>query len=376
MAVHRPTRFIDDLVPLILASSEHWWPSDFVHLAVVSRAWLIPVQRRLYAAPTLASFRACRLFARTLDRNPSLLPFIHGMDICPVAMCEVADGWPMCHDTNSLRRLLNIHGLTSLRLGGELAVAAERFLRSLASAHTITELHIDGSKRDTGTGQRRYISPSASLEWDHTTTFRFPNLRKFTLSHLELNIEPPSVSYCLKLEEVTMDRVDIVSGWLHHLAHGSWHHLRTLTIKNTDPCDLEEQVKLVLECCTDSLTSLRYEIDHDSVRDIVFESMIVPCSTLRELRISGVHVSAFKLSDLALFFPSLVTLSVFGRSVHVAPSEWVMFLHSGALPTLRDLHIPNGHGPPFTRWTEGMHRSIQDAGALKNVRVHKPSHRL
>ena len=76
---------VHDLIPIIIESDDHWWPRDFQRLALISPAWLTPVRKRLYAAPSLWSFRTCKLFARTLRDNPTLLSYLRGLELRPTA---------------------------------------------------------------------------------------------------------------------------------------------------------------------------------------------------------------------------------------------------------------------------------------------------
>ena len=187
-------RFIDDLVYLILESDDHWWPRDLIRLARVSLAWLGPVQKRLYARPSIRSFRACGLLARTLTENPCLLSLLHGIDMRPSIGFDVDDRGLSTMEMASLRYILSLDGLKSLTLGGELAVQAERFLHSLVHADAVTELHIDGT-HCAGYGSHLRCQKAASLEWDEIMAFKFPNLRKLKLCNLELDILHPPMPY-------------------------------------------------------------------------------------------------------------------------------------------------------------------------------------
>jgi len=364
-----PRRFVDDLVPIILENDDHWWPRDFVRLALVSPAWLGPVRRRLYARPTLDSFRACNLFARSLADNPNLLQHIHALNLRPIANQEVAAGGGLfAEDMASLRRILGLDNLCSLTLGGELAVGAERFLHSLASSQTITELHIDGTTGNWGCGLRRCTSKPASLEWDHIIAFRFPNLTKLTLTDIELDIVHPPMPYALKIRELTLDKVHITGGFLPDLANESWSHLQSLNVVARKAADFDEHIRLTLECCADSLRSLYYEIRDCSRDDGIFDSDLEPCPSLQELRLSGVEMCPETLAVIGRLFQNLEGLSIMGRNSRVTPEEWRQFIESRTLPSLRELHLPSGNlGPPFMYWSEEMGAPIREACGARNM---------
>jgi hypothetical protein len=364
-------RFIDDLVPLILESDEHgWWPRDLLRLALVSSAWVRPVQKRLYASPTLCSFQACNLFAQSLLQNPSLSVLVKAIDIRPSEEIGGAKGFVTEKETASLRFILSLDGLLSVTLGGQLAVGAERFLHSLSHSDSVTRLHIDGSF---GCGIPR-CGRAASLEWDEAMAFMFPRLRTLILSNLDLDIMPPPFPYDTEHEHLALHNVQITSGYLPHLFHGSWSSLQSLFVIAGSASDFDDQMRLVLDCCSANLQSLHYEVRDTFSDQPIFDHNFPKCPSLRHLYLSGVELDFTTLSHIAANCKNLAGLSVSGRIVRITPREWVTFLSSCTLPSLRVLCTPGGTNyPPFMYWSEDARKEVADASAARGVQQSWPS---
>jgi len=367
-----PARFIEDLIYLILESNDHWWPRDLLRLARVSPAWLTPVRKRLYAYPSIRSFRACGLLARTLTENPCLQTLLHGIDIRPSIGFDVDDGELSTTEMASLRYILNLDGLRSLTLGGELAVQAERFLHSLAHPDTVTELNIHGSTHRTGHGYFRCRKP-ASLEWDEVMAFKFPNLRKLHLSNLEVDILYPPIPYDLEVTDLHLDNIDITSGYLPHLFHESWSSLRHLSVIAKTASDFDEHLRVALDCCSLGLETLHYEVVDARSDRILFDDASTMLPSLCHLRLCGVDIQPHTLSVIQEVCRNLENLSVTGRVVRVSPVDWVLFLNSGALPSLRCLSIPWGtYRPPFVGWSVETSKIVLDASANRKIHLSCP----
>jgi len=364
--MHQGPRFFDDLVHLILeCDEESWWSRDLLRLVLVSLAWVGPVRRRLYACPNVRSFRACTLLSRTLRENTSLLPLVHGIDLRPSGTWgdrEVTE-----EDMMSLRFVLSLGGLSSVTLGGELAIGAERFLNSLAYPHEVTALHIDGGL---GRGSSR---PVSSLEWDEVLAFKFANLRRLTLSNLELDILPPPIPYRLEITRVVLDNVHITSGYLPHLLHESWAPVRSLYVVAGSASDFDEQMKLTLACCAMDLQDLYYEAEDTPSDNPIFHSNSPIYPSLRRLYLSGVEIDTTTLSVITTCCKNLESLSVSGRIVRVTPREWLSLLKSDAFPSLRDLGTPWGTNyPPFMHWPEDIGKEVLDALVSRDIQVSLP----
>jgi hypothetical protein len=367
-----PPQFIDDLVYLILGSDDHWWPRDLVRLARVSQAWLAPIQKRLYVCPSLRSFRACGLFARTLIKNPYLKSLLQGIDIRPSIGFDVDDGGLSATEMASLRYILGLDGLMSFTLGGELAVQAERFLHSLAHPHAVVELHIDGSTHSTGHTYFRCRKP-ASLEWDEVMAFKFTNLRKLRLSNLEIDIAYPPIPYDLEVTDLHLDNVDITSGYLPHLFHESWSSLRHLSVIAKAASDYDEHLRLTLNYCGAGLKVLHYEVVDARSDHILFDDASAVLPSLQHLRLCGVDIQPHMLSVIQKVCLNLEDLSITGRVVRVSSTDWALFLSSGALPFLRHLSTPWGtYHPPFVRWSEEISKSLLDASAIRKIKLSCP----
>lgn len=365
MAMATQPRFVDDLIYLILDSDDHWWPRDLLRLAAISSAWLSPVRKRLYACPSLRSFRACGLLARTLTENHYLRSLLNGIDLRPLVGVDVVDGGLSATEMASLRYILSLDGLRLLTLGGELAVQAERFLHSLAHPGAVTELYVDG----TGHSDSRFRQP-ASLEWDEVMAFKFTNLRKLKLSNLEIDIANPPMPYDIDVTDLCLYNVDITSGYLPHLFHESWSSLRHLSVFARAASDFDEHLRLTLDCCGPGLEVLHYEVVDARSDHILFDDSSTILPSLQHLRICGIDVQPHTLSVIQHVCRNLEDLSVTGRVVRVSPSEWVLFLSSGALPSLQRLSTPWGtYYPPFMRWSKESSRSVLDASITRKIQL-------
>ncbi|KZP32360.1 hypothetical protein FIBSPDRAFT_1036984 [Athelia psychrophila] len=361
-------RFIPDLAPLILESlhPSSWWPRDLLRLALVSPAFLHPVRKRLYARPSLASFRACVLLARTLDAD-SALP-----------------------------------GLRELAIGGAMAVRAERFLHWVAHPYDVHTLCVDGSQA-AAASQSAFSSSSSSssysmgcgraeqgsLAWDESLAFKFAGLARLRLVALELDVAPPppDTPYELAVGTLALEDVDVVAGHLVHLLHGSWPALTRLAVSAKAP---DAQLGPALAACADTLQSLsvRYEDaapfraldDADAEGDA--DVLRHPLRALRSLAISGAPLTRAALARIAApaQYPRLETLDVAGRGVGVSAGEWAGWLErlerlegpEGALPALKQLGTPGGTcGKRWAPWGPGDEAVVRlrEAAERRGVRL-------
>lgn len=367
---------MEDLIPLILESSDSWWSCDYVRLVRVSSAWAGFVRKRLYARPHLHSFRACTLLARTMLEKPGLASLIKGLDICPA---PIEDGHLSHVDYSSIRRLLSIEGLQYLALRQVLAIDAERFLHCLMYPETLQELIVDGHSFDFMGGQwdPLYRPKSASLRWDQEMTSKFPKLRRLRLSYVELSIPYQFTHARLHLSHLELDKVTIIQGRLHNLSSTSWSELELLDIIARDDVDLHPHLPLLLSSCCSSLRNLSIQAwgtncedlifaDHDTSSASTTSSLFFP--SLLEMRLSGIDASARTLQCIERCCPRLEVFVVLGRKVRVTPLEWVAFLARGALPSLQGFGAPGGTGREATqRWTEEEERRLINACVVRQV---------
>ncbi|KAI0374330.1 hypothetical protein BV20DRAFT_936053 [Pilatotrama ljubarskyi] len=348
---------VDDLIPIILESEDHWWPRDFQRLALVSPAWVSPVRKRLYAQPSLRSYRACGLLARTFTENPDLLSYVQRLELCPTAD-EV--GALDEREMQSLRCILGLKGLKSVTLGGDLAVAAHRFLTVMVDTRTVTELHIDGCML-TGGRSDPLASAVPSLEWDDAIAFRFPNLRSLTLSNLLLTVIPSMMDRPAGLTHLTLNNVDVEAGSLPDICQGSWDTLRDLRIIRGTTVKMRDDIRSMLEMC-ESIETLLLDAYDLLYHPCIFDEDEPPlCPSLRKLCISGFDASAHTLRAIAQACPQLQDLAVLGRIVRISLDEWASFVSSRTSSSLQRLIVPAGtHRPPFTFWS-----SDEQVGLLK-----------
>ncbi|PSR71343.1 hypothetical protein PHLCEN_2v12857 [Hermanssonia centrifuga] len=358
-------RMVDDLISVILECNDHWWPRDYQRLALVSSAWLGPIRRRLYACPSLRTFHACNLFVRTVANNPCILSLVQGVDLRP--MIPFRDRYALTEkDMTSLRFILNLAGLQSLTLGGELAVQAERFIHMMTNARSITSLHIDGSYiQCNDTLDCRH---PASLEWNETIAFRFTKLRSLRLTNLQLAISDPPLPYSLRIADIALNDVTVSVGSVHHLCHESWGSVRTLSVTSKNAQESDELVRDLMECC-ENLEVLHYEVCCAGAHGEIFEEDI-PLSRLRNLCLYDIDISPQTLVVLSQTCKALEHLSVLGRTVRLAATDWAGFVRSGALPSLQVLRTSMGTNSPlsgFTPWTTTMMTPVSDSCVARGI---------
>jgi hypothetical protein len=355
---------IDDLIPHILESEDNWWVKDLLRLALVSPSWLRYVRNRLYRCPVLRSFNKVTLLARTLSATPSLLQLVHGLDICPRdhAMDE--------EDMGNLILILDLDILRSVRFGGEMTFATERFLEIVTHAESITQLYIDGERGADGAPFER----RSSLKWDASLVHRFRNLKVLRLSNIDLDIKEP-MSHVFRVTDLVLDNVYIANGFLPHLFHSSSLSLRTLSIQNGSEADTNAQIESMLDCCSARLESLHFDAGDVATRSP--ESVL--CTNhlggpprkypaLRRLCLSGAGVDTATVASIAHCCENLEELSITGRLVRVTPSEWVSILSSHAFPRLKRLYTPwdmnSQRSPP---WPQCEANAVLRVGHLQTI---------
>ena len=356
------SRLIDDLIPLILELNDDvWWPCDLRSLALISLAWVGPVRRRLYACPIIYSFSSCTLLSRTLSENPHICNLVRSLNLRPTPSSRAVSS----KDVASLRRVLNIKGLQSLTLAGQLAYDAERFLHTMVHGHSITRLSIDGSSLQSCHGLR---CPSyASVEWSELLAFKFPKLRDLQLSNLALTIAMPSLPYSLRVEQITLNHVVIVGGVLQDLCHGSWQSLRRLHVSTTPFPDLQDQLHMMLASCQ-HLESFSFETRDEYWSGVDLIQILPSLGTLKCLSLTHVDMTPRSLFAISVAFKHLEELSIGGRSVRIAPEEWVEFLRSDSLPFLKVLTTSLGTIiPPFTFWTNEQVKLVREACGSRQI---------
>ncbi|TCD67010.1 hypothetical protein EIP91_000630 [Steccherinum ochraceum] len=352
------SRLVDDLIPIILElSGRQWWSCDLLRLALISPAWIGPVRRRLYACPVVHSFAACTLLGRTLEESPHIRALVRGLDLRPV---ESRSSSLTAQQAGRLRQLLNLKGLQSLTLGGELAASAERFLYMMTHSRTIVALYLDGSHLQRSVTLHGHSRPP-SIEWNEVLAFKFSNLRDLRICNLALSIAPPNIPYSLRIESVILDGIVLVDGLLSDLCFESWQSVRKLHISvKQPPIEMDTQLRETLESC-ECLQSFSYE-EHGTRRSLDIDHMYPPLSTLKRLSLTHVDATPLSLEAISTKFGHVEELSIAGRNVRITPEQWVAFVRSGSLPSLNMLTTSLGTNiPPFKPWTEEMRKTLLDA---------------
>ncbi|KAL6304270.1 hypothetical protein BKA93DRAFT_898317 [Sparassis latifolia] len=357
----RPPRIVDDLIPIILENNDHWWPRDFQRLAVVSSAWVAPVRKCLYTRPILSMFRACHLFVRALTENPSLRSFVQGVDLCPVPDDTVCHGIiekMMAH----VRFILGLQGIRSVKLGGALAVSAERFIDAVTSSNTIVDLCIDGSALRTFC-----LFSGPPLLWDGILASKFTSLRTLRLSCVEFTVPPLPTSYPMPLTELYLENVDITGNLPVDLCQGPWYTLRTLGVRAKSAVGNDYHIRCMIQRCV-NLETLRYEVRDTHGHGAIFDHESPPRHSLRQLLLSGLDVTPQSLDDIALCCRNLEELTVLGHLVRISSTDWASWLASDTLPALRALRTPHcTTSPPFLYWSDDMIRHVQVACSARNI---------
>ncbi|CCM00884.1 uncharacterized protein FIBRA_02930 [Fibroporia radiculosa] len=359
-------RLVDDLIPFILESDNHWWNRDLKRLALISPAWLLYVRKRLYAHPTLRSYRACILLARSLTENVCLLPLLQGIELRPGAGGTARDGLTE-EAMAGLRFMFTLSGLRSLTLGGDLAVGAERFLHALSNTQSIVRLSIDGDPVAWNPESSQCTLEPPSLEWDEVFAAKFMRLRSLRLSNLELSLFESAPS-CPRLAELSLHNVQIVQGALSDLCRDSGDALRTLSVTSSQPeLTIGDDVGELLDSCS-NIENLRLEVSEGPGSEVFLGDDFPDCPAIRQLCLSGLSVNAQTLEFIGQSCKNIELLAVLGRHVRITPDDWITFLASAALPSLRELATPSGTDhPPFTYWSRAMHAQVQRACGYRKV---------
>ncbi|KIK71229.1 hypothetical protein GYMLUDRAFT_33370 [Collybiopsis luxurians FD-317 M1] len=355
-------RLVDDLIPEILSWST-WWPRDLLRVTTVSRSWLFYARKLLYYKPSLHSFPALRLFARSIQNNPTvLLPLINGIELCPTTT-----GFGQClgfgaEEARAARIILGIKGLKSVCLGGELAVCAERFLNCLDYSHSVEELTVDGSL----IADSLSLCTIPSFEWDEIMACKFSRVQKLRFSYIGLDIVYPASPYQLQLTDLALDHVDILSGNLQWLLQET-STLKHLRVSGESSPELDEHVALVLESYR--LESLHYQVGSSPSWNLsLFDRELAAAVSLRSLHLDGVRVDSELLRSIHARCPAMEQLYISGRYVPLTREDWIGCIASGLFPALRKLGLPEGtFSPPFTRWTASLEPTLQKVCSRRGV---------
>ncbi|KIM48016.1 hypothetical protein M413DRAFT_439711 [Hebeloma cylindrosporum] len=351
--------FIDDLIPLILESNDHWWPRDLVALATVSPSWLFYSRKRLYSFPTIHSFPAAKLLARTFTENAHLRALVTGVCLRPM-VGEQNRRSPQAAELKGLRLLLGLEGLRRIVIGGELAVKAERFLRLIGNPDGVEDIHVDGSLLS------HRMSSRPSLEWDEGLAFGFQSLKKLRLTDMEVDIIAPSIDCPSTITDLVLENVHIIHGQVAHILNGV-RSINCLHVSTKDATASNGHLGLVLASCM--VKCLHYELQKDSgfVLDINSEGI----GTLECLHLKGVYVDLGVLNSVSEACRNLRELVVSGRAVRVTGAEWAGYIRSGAFSELERLGLPWGtNRRPFIPWPPAEVEEIREACARRRLAVY------
>jgi len=292
--------FIQDLIPVVIECGAHWWPRDLANLCTVSTSWLHPARRVLYQYPQLTTYSACSLLARSLRENKHLHSLLNGVCLCPMPDYSNATRQTPCVD--SLRTILAMDNLRYITLGGELSIAAERFLHMVTNPGTVINLRIDGGL------MMGALQPIPSLAWDESIALKFANLRSLDLSNLTVDIDMDAFQDPSKIRTLIVDNIDICHGRLVSLV-GAGGSLEHLSVTASDTFGYDEEIREVLELCAVRSLTYRVKEKQQAENSGLFGSDMGPLPVLREIETEGVYVDREVVAQLC---PALERLEVVG----------------------------------------------------------------
>lgn len=291
---------LQDLIPVIIECGAHWWPRDLANLCRVSAAWLYPARRMLYNCPQLTAYRACSLLARSVKEDMRLQSFVKGVCLCPMPDYSNCTQQASCVD--SLRTILAIDGLRSITLGGELSIAADRFLHMVTNPSAVVNLRIDGGLMFAGT-----FRSGPSLTWDESIALKFGNLRSLDLSNLVLDIDMDMFEYSTMIRTLVIDNVELCQGHLVSLA-GSGGVVEHLSVTASNGSEYDEEIREMLAVC--GVRSLTYKVKEErGSSEALFGSEMGVLPALREMETEGIFVDRKLVAALC---PALERLEVVG----------------------------------------------------------------
>ena len=206
---------------------------------------------------------------------------------------------------DSLRTILSIDGLRTITLGGELSIAAERFLHMVTNPGTVINLRIDGGLMEGA------LQPIPSLAWDESIALKFGNLRSLDLSNLTLDVDMDASAFQdpSLIRTLVVDNVDICHGRLVSLV-GAGATLEHLSVTVSDAFGYDEEIREVLGLC--AVRSLTYRVKEKQQTENengLFGSDMGPLPVLRSIWTEGVYVDPEVVAQLC---PALKRLEMVG----------------------------------------------------------------
>ncbi|KAF8746217.1 hypothetical protein AX14_000018 [Amanita brunnescens Koide BX004] len=203
---------------------------------------------------------------------------------------------------DGLRTILAINGLRSITLGGELSIAAERFLHMVTNPGTVIDLRIDGGL------MLGAFRSGPSLAWDESIALKFGNLQSLDLSNLVLDIDmDASFEYPSMIRTLVVDNVELCHGRLVSLA-GSGGVVEHLSVTASNASEYDDEIREMLALC--AVHSLTYKVKeaHGSAPGL-FGGDMGRLGSLRVIETEGVYVDQDVVGQLC---PALERLEVVG----------------------------------------------------------------
>ncbi|KAF8640592.1 hypothetical protein AX17_000254 [Amanita inopinata Kibby_2008] len=208
----------------------------------------------------------------------------------------------------SLGVILGINNLHSITLGGELAIAAGRFLHMIAHPSAVTELQVDGRLMSCA------LQVCPSLEWDEMIAAKFAALRSLHLSNIQLDIDldVSSRSNPSMIRTLVLDNVEILSGQLACLVNEN-ETLEQLSVSTDNAAEYDQHIRTMLASC--GIRSLEYEVkDGGRGQMPLFDHETRALATLRHLRLEGVYVDEEMLGRIGEVCEGLKVVVVNGQT--------------------------------------------------------------
>ncbi|PPQ70749.1 hypothetical protein CVT24_000860 [Panaeolus cyanescens] len=300
--------FIDDLVPLILDAHSNWWPRDLVTLSLVSPCWLYYSRKRLYPYPTIDSWSAARLLARTVTESPHLGSLVTGIRLQPMKDSGRRGG-ATAEEWEGLRQLLTLEGLKRVHIGGLLSIEAERFIPMIGDGESVEELEVDGSLLWEG------LSKTPSLVWSDNVAFQFPNLQKLRLRCIELEIEESSIRYESPIQSLVVDEVSLTGGHLVDILSCS-ENVDSVEIWTRDSATFDEEVGLVVGSCR--LRRLSYQVKQARyLGENILGGEWKDWDGLKVMELDGILLDLAGLQDLEKNGKNIEELTIKGRFIRI-----------------------------------------------------------
>ena len=175
--------------------------------------------------------------------------------------------------------------------------------------------------------------------------------------------------YFLRINTLSFHHVTITYGSIQSLCNESWESVKHLNITIRDAQAADDFVRDLIDCCG-NLETLRYEASCAGAYGDLFDED-TSIRSLRKLKFFDVDINPQSLAFLGQSCANLESLSVLGRSVRLHARDWIQFIVSGALPSLKVLKTAGGCYEPssgfLVRWSEELREQLSSSCATRSI---------